>query len=115
MTKKLKILKQIDGKFDPITKKEPRTLDEIWGDTGIYKYQTFDEADYTTQLNSLNKTDLQAHAVKIGLIPIDNRNILTQRLLREFKKHVASYRDDKPKIKSKKVSFEAIRIMAEGR
>ena len=37
------------------------------------------------------KVDLQTHATKIGIIPIDNRPMLTERLVREFKKHIGTY------------------------
>ena len=41
--------------------------------------------------NDLNKSDLQAHAVKIGLVPIDDSNSLVTRLKKEFNKQVSQY------------------------
>jgi len=109
---KLKTLKQIDGKSEE--KVIPSTLDQIWGDTGLSRYHTLNEKEYTTYLSELNKSDLQTHATKIGLLPIDNRELLTSRLLREFKKYVDSFKRPVP-MKTKVVSKEALQILAEGR
>ena len=93
------------------------SLDQIWGDTGNSKYGTLNEDTYATQIKGMNKTDLHAHAVKVGILPVDNRQLLTSRLLREFKKHVLAYK--KPKSSGSKEQKEpsdvAKSILAEGR
>jgi len=65
----------------------------------------------------MTKTDLQAHATKIGLIPVDSREMLTQRLVREFRRHVNSYEDRKESNtdNSNNLSSKAKKILAEGR
>ena len=63
------------------------TLDQLWGDTGLQKYGTLDETEYSSQLKNMTKSDIQAHANKLGLIPIDNREELEKRLLKEFLQH----------------------------
>jgi len=68
-----------------------QSLDQLWGDDGLSKYKTLDLAEYTTQLAEMNKTDLQNHAAKLGLVPIDSRDLLVKRLVAEFKKHVTKY------------------------
>ena len=115
---KLKNIKQAHGK-DESQEFKPRTLDQIWGDTGLGKYNTFDADIYKNKLDNMAKTDLQAHATKIGLVPIDNRSTLTQRLMREFKKHVNSFKPSGLNVKSP-ISPEDIpdnirRILEEGR
>jgi hypothetical protein len=110
--KKLDELTQAHGKQEVF---EPQTLDQIWGDTGLSKYKTFDEQVYASGLAEMNRADLQAHAVTVGLIPIDNRDILTQRLVREFKKHVSSYQKVPVRQATGKVSNEIINILSEGR
>ena len=85
---KLESLAQTHGKEETF---KPTTLDQIWGDTGISKYQTMDLGLYQEQLRAMNKSDLQSHASKIGLVPVDDRTVLTDRLLSEFRKHVNSY------------------------
>jgi hypothetical protein len=90
---KLKKMSQTHGKDESIKPKfEPRTLDQVWGDTGLGKYKTFDEGEYKNKLDNMAKTDLQAHATKVGLVPIDNRSTLTQRLMREFRKHSNAFK-----------------------
>ena len=71
---------------------EKTTLDQVWGDTGSSKYGTLDEDDYASQIKAMNRTDLHAHAVKYGILPVDNRQLLTSRLMREFKKHILGYK-----------------------
>ena len=87
--KSVKNLSQTHGKEE---KFEPTTLDQIWGDDGTSTYGTMVEDHYETQLDEMNMSDLQTHASRVGIIPIDNRNTLRERLMREFRKHVASYR-----------------------
>lgn len=93
----------------------PRTLDQVWGDTGESKYKTLDLTEYQKYLKELTKSDLQAHAIKVGLIPIDNRETLVKRLEKEFNKHVSLYRPA-PKTKNDiKLTKTAKDILAEGR
>ena len=114
--KRIKKMKQIHGKQEK-TSTKATTLDQIWGDTGLWKYNTMKSEEYSEQLQEMTKTDLQAHATKIGLIPIDSREMLTQRLTREFKRHVHSYenRADKAIDNSNNVTSNVKKILAEGR
>ena len=89
-------LSQTDGKEEK-EEAAPSTLDQIWGDTGLWRYNTMDFDEYSSDLKDLSKSDLQLHATKVGIIPIDNRDMLTARLEREFKKHVSSYEASVPK------------------
>jgi hypothetical protein len=64
----------------------------------------------------MNKSDLQTHATQVGIIPVDNRDMLTQRLIREFRNHVNSFRAPLESRQSNKtVSKEVRKILAEGR
>jgi len=112
MSKKSKLdsLNQTHGQIDG-----PRTLDQVWGDSGQSKYGTLILAEYQKYLKECTKSDLQAHAIKIGLIPVDNRETLVKRLEKEFNKHVSLYQAI-PKTKNGiKLSKEAKDILAEGR
>ena len=63
----------------------------------------------------MNKSDLQAHAQSVGLIPIDDVVLLRKRLKNEFKSHVAKYKNiDQPK-QTTNISKEAMNILKEGR
>lgn len=110
MPKKLKSLNQTHGKIE-----NPVTLDQIWGDKGTSKYGTLDHKEYEEYLRDLNKSDLQSHASKIGLVPIDDREKLVNRLISEFKKYASIY--NKPKTKENNISLskKAKDILAEGK
>jgi hypothetical protein len=91
------------------------TLNQIWGDDGRSKYGTLDPVEYDSYLKGLVKSDLQAHAIKIGLIPIDNRETLVKRLKQEFVKHVSQF-NVRPNINNaKSISKQAKDILSEGR
>jgi|TARA_R100000329_G_scaffold90089_1_gene75444 hypothetical protein len=87
-TKKVEDMSQAHGKVE---KPLYTTLEQIWGDTGISKYGTFDENEYAEELTNMTKSDIQAHANKLGLVPIDNRTELTKRLMKEFIYHKSRY------------------------
>ena len=108
-----KSLSQTHGKEE--TKTRPTTLDQIWGDTGVSKYGTMDESTYTEEISSMSKSDLQAHASTVGIIPIDNREMLSQRLMREFRKYVASYNTPVEKKVGVTISKASKAVLAEGR
>ena len=97
---------------------EKTTLDQIWGDTGNSKYGTLDETEYSSQIRAMNKSDLHSHAIKLGILPVENRDLLTNRLVREFKKHILSFKKPKSSIADKKpnkVSNSVKSILAQGR
>ena len=112
-SKSIKNLSQAHGKEE---KFEPTTLEQIWGDDGSTAYGTLNENAYTKQVDDMNMSDLQAHASTVGIIPIDNRSTLRERLLREFRKHVSSYK--KPVQESNSAAHidpEVMKILSEGR
>jgi hypothetical protein len=110
---KLEDLSQAHGKEE---KFRPTTLDQVWGDTGHSKYSTLEESEYEDSLGEMNKSDLQTHATQVGIIPVDNRDMLTQRLVREFRNHVNSFRaPSESKQANRTMSKEVSRILAEGR
>ena len=108
-----KSLSQTHGKEEKRTR--PTTLDQVWGDTGISKYGTMDESAYAEEISSMSKSDLQAHASTVGIIPIDNREMLSQRLMREFRKYVSSYNTPVEKKRGVALSKAAQAILSEGR
>tara|TARA_B100001939_G_scaffold163615_1_gene141032 strand:+ start:343 stop:720 length:378 start_codon:yes stop_codon:yes gene_type:complete len=109
---KLNDLDQTHGKQDSA----PRTLDQIWGDTGLWKYNTTDEKEYTKQLEEMSMVDIQNHASEMGIIPTPNRNNLVKKLISEFNKHTSQYLPIN--VKSEKedsgISAEAAKILKEG-
>lgn len=105
-------LSQTHGKLE---NPEYKTLDQIWGEDGSSKYKTLDEKEYQNFLNDLNKSDLQSHASKLGLIPIDDRDSLTKRLIAEFKKYVSLYKIPKTTLGKVSLNKEIKNILSEGR
>jgi hypothetical protein len=87
---KLEASAQIDGKVtEPDQNQILGSLDQIMGESvSIYKSRTVD--DYVMELAEMNQTDIQAHAYKVGLVPIDDRKVLVERLTVEFKKWLSS-------------------------
>tara|TARA_R100000742_G_C4252608_1_gene70766 strand:+ start:132 stop:506 length:375 start_codon:yes stop_codon:yes gene_type:complete len=111
--KGLKNLSQIHGEEE---KFQPTSLDQVWGEDGSSTYGTMNDAEYERQIDEMNMSDMQTHASRVGIIPIDNRSTLRDRLLREFRKHVANYR--KPihhPTPPEEVDAQTLRILSEGR
>tara|TARA_R110000751_G_C13710061_1_gene474314 strand:- start:274 stop:654 length:381 start_codon:yes stop_codon:yes gene_type:complete len=115
-TAKRKSIKNLSQTHGEEEKFQPTTLDQIWGDDGLSEYGTMQEEVYENQIDDMNMSDLQAHASRVGIIPIDNRATLRERLMREFRKHVNSFR--KPVNASsppERPNKEAMKILSEGR
>jgi len=110
---KLSELNQAHGKNEE--KSQKVTLDQIWGDTGTSKYNTLDVGVYIDQLKQMNKSDLQSHATTVGIIPIDNRDLLQKRCVTEFPKYVSSFSVPKTNLNPIKLTKEAQQILSEGR
>ena len=109
---KLESLSQTHGKVQEST---PYTLDQIWGDDGVWKYSTMKVEIYQRQLKEYNVTDLQRHASKFGIIPVESRVRLEETLLKEFKKHVSAYNVPPDPVGTTEISEEAAKILKEGR
>ena len=82
---------QIHGKEEKFDGKTmPSSLDEILKENlSVYSAQSSEE--YRSQLAEMNMTDLQAHAYKIGLVPTEDRRLLTDRLVHEYMKWSSMY------------------------
>lgn len=85
---KLKQLDQVDGKV--AGGRKFRTLDALIGENISNPYSSSSESDYELYINQLNSTDLHRHAEKVGLVPAVEKRVLKERLLREFRKFMAS-------------------------
>lgn len=117
MAKKKQKLEDLSQTHAKIEEKEYQTLDQILGDDGSNKYGTFSEDEYWSQLNAMTKSDLQNHALKMNLIPVDNLRMLRERLMNEFRRHNNSYLkvSTTKKVVDTNVSDIAKKILAEGR
>ena len=92
----------------------PSTLDQVWGDDGFSNYGTLDAEEYKNQIGGMSRAEIQTHATKLSVVPIENRELLERRLVKEFEKHVASYnRPESPR--PSPISKEGMKILSEGR
>lgn len=86
---KLAAASQIDGKAQSNIAGNPSSiygsLDQILGEN-ISVYKAKDAEEYRQQIADMNQTDLQSHALKIGLIPVEDRKVLVARLVQEFER-----------------------------
>ena len=97
---KLDSLLKTDGMVDLPVKKDKLTradgtrivtLDQIFGDSGEGKYQTTKPEEYESWLDEQNLSDLQSHAARLGVNPVDHRGKLKIKLVNEFKRHYSQY------------------------
>jgi hypothetical protein len=85
---KLQDLDQVDGKL--AGGNSFKTLDALIGENLSNPYKCSNESEYESYVNELNSTDLHRHAEKVGLVPSVDRRVLKDRLMREFRKFIAS-------------------------
>lgn len=108
---------QIHGKVEGSEfKRTPSSLDEILGES-LSIYTVTNSDDYRNQLVELNMTDLQSHAYKVGLVPAEDRKLLTDRLVEEFKKVTSKYHGKGPSSNVdllQDLDSEALKILREG-
>ena len=112
---KLNKVAQLDGKASEV-KNLPLTLDALMGET-INVYSASSVEEYRSQLIDMNQTDLQSHAYKIGIVPIEDRRVLVGRLVQEFERWY-SVAHGQQTVKSQKsfqdLSAKAQKILREG-
>lgn len=114
-TSKLDTFSETDGKVE---KFKPTTIDQLLGDKGLWRYNTLDEDEYTTFLDSLSVVQLKEHAQEHGLLPNDNLGLLKRKLISEFRIFASQYQHPAPTNVSeplKKVDPRAEKIMQAGR
>lgn len=83
-----------------------------------HPYETLDEKEYEKKLNDMNLVDLQEHAIQLNIVPVDDRERLTDKLVREFMTTVSSYKASQAKDNGNKVegdSKKALDILSRGR
>lgn len=111
-------LQQTHGKTEEEPKTQPTTLDQIWGDDGVWKYKTLDEEEYVNWLNDLTSSEIQSHANRLGFVPVGELDVLKKKLIEEFRGHVAKYNAAAARSRKKEevtqISPEALKILKEG-
>lgn len=87
---KIESMQSADGENTSGDIKGPRTMYEVLG-RKQHRYKTSDKGEYTLWLKTMNLADLQSHAYECGILPIDNRAQLVERLIREFCAQTSGY------------------------
>lgn len=108
------VMQQSDGKI--YNKHGVRSIDELLG-LSSSKYNTHDVDKYEQQLNEMNTSDLQAHSISLGVLPKEDRRLLVQLLLKQFRIANSAHLNpaqEAPGI-TKKITKETLRILAEGK
>lgn len=108
------MMQQADGKI--YNKYGVRSIDELLG-LSSNKYNTHDVDKYEAQLNEMNTSDLQAHSIGLGVLPKEDRRLLVQLLLKQFRIANSAHlnpAEEAPGI-TKKITKETLRILAEGK
>lgn len=96
---------------------KPTTLEQVWGFNDLAKYGTRDETTYRSQIDEYNRTDLEQHARRVGVVIVESTARLKEKLVTEFKSYHSLLNkpmSDIPLAKGE-VSNEVKRILAEGR
>lgn len=115
--KKIEKLKQVDGRLNEtdakVTRPKIRSLDELFGFQGA-AYSTLNENEYISSLANMNKIDLQKECYKVHLMPNDDRTIMTERLIREFRRTVNAVNVARVQPIKLKIGNKGAAILAEG-
>ncbi len=111
----IKTMQETHGKKEE-SKPTPTSLDQIWGDDGVWKYDTLDIQEYREKVATMTWSDLRGHATQHGLVPRGERPELEKKLIFLFEQHVGSYKKGGGSSDSRQqVSDAARRILEEGR
>jgi hypothetical protein len=96
---------------------QPTRLEQVWGYNELSKYGTLEADVYQRSLDEMNRTDLEAHARKVGVIVLESTARLKGELVKAFDNYVFYLRKPAPKAPSAtgKISDDVRRILAEGR
>lgn len=70
---KLESLKQTHGALAA-----PLSIEELTGQTEVYAVSSLEE--YHDQLMTMSEDEMREHAITAGVVPIDNRSLLIDRL-----------------------------------
>lgn len=97
---------------------QPTLLEQVWGFNELAKYGTVNEADYQRQIDEMNRTDLEDHARRVGVVVVESTARLKGELIKAFANYVYYLRKPAPKppkAENGKINDEVRRILAEGR
>jgi hypothetical protein len=100
----------------------PTRAEQLWGGFNeLARYGTLKEEEYESQLNDMNRTDMEAHARRVGVLVVESSARLKESLKKEFRIYVSTL--NRPShltngaVVTKKplLTDEVKKILAEGR
>lgn len=116
MANKKKPIIETHGKVEEPPKFQPTLLEQIWGDDNMTRYGTLDEEAYAKQVNEMTRSDLEAHARKVGVIIVESSIRLREKLLGEFRSYLHLVRRPvTPPSPHVVLNDAAKKVLAEGR
>lgn len=72
------------------TMRNVKTLDDILGTSTFNHFGTVSESVFDEKIDGMNLVDLHRMAVKVGLLPVYDKNIMKSRLKKSFLTYVRS-------------------------
>jgi len=79
----------VDGKNRENAKLETESLDKILSSGSSNPFKCVKLEDFNEKLSDMNLIDMQSLAVKVGLLPVHDRKLMKERLVKEFKKKIS--------------------------
>ena len=100
-----------------VDKRNPSTIDQLFGFDDGNKFGTLDYNEYEAKLDNMTLSDLQQEAEKINCPPIDDKERLKRSLKNEFRIYASNYNIPKspPPTDPSKVSKVVKDFMSEGK
>lgn len=104
---------QINGKEDVA---EPTILEQVWGFNDQAKYGTLDEDVYRNEILGMNRSDLETHARRVGVMIVEGTARLQDNLLKAFRTYKTYlYQPAKKESPKLEITDDVRKILAEGR
>lgn len=86
-------MQQVDGKdYDlqsSIQVSQKKSLNEIWG-RKFSKFKAASPEEYLARLRKMTKLDLQQECTRVDLMPLDNRELMIERLVKQCRISIAA-------------------------
>ena len=95
--------------------KEPTMLEQVWGQNDMARYGTLDEQSYTSQVKEMGRTDLEAHARRLGVVVLQSSARLQEKLISEFKRYKITLHKPASIRRPIKIDAASLKVLAEGR
>lgn len=110
--RKIQEMNQVDGR-DHAKEFKRQSVDEIFGYEKS-KFPSNNAKQYEADLKQMNKYDLNQIALSLGMLPIDDKFVLIERIMIQFNQHNSAISAARNTPNQLKISQEGIDILSEG-